>query len=196
MTSRVLRIFIFILAGAVTFTGVTSTAAVDGLSVGNDLNAVDLRGDLTVRCDRASGGSDMAFYSCATTILDPAEYAYFVTTPGGSADEVQLVAIHEDGSKQKKQSDFDPVKGRSTDQINLWIWSLFQRPLLHAGRNVVTFKLLRNGKLERSGSFEVLVRTGDSRVCPRDFEWSSQEFDCRSGDHICRDYLARYNWCE
>lgn len=188
---------LFVVLGYVLLAGIAqATEVADGLSVGNDLQWVPIRGEITVICDGIRGQREHGFFNCYRPTLDPAEYAYFVTRPGGSASVVHLSSLRADGSRQDKETGFNPSTGRSTKSINLWISTLLQRPLLKPGVNRVDFELVRdNGSVERRGQFEVSVTKGQGRTCPHRTYFSSNLSDCRFGDMICDRYFREYNYC-
>lgn len=179
-----------------------SAEAQPGFKSGNTLEYKSAVGDVSVHC-RSSGGSlpgrpsgpTFAKYRCYGYSLTPGDADYFVG-PKINADEVELVAVRADGSKRSKKGEYDSAKGQSKDAFNLWIETLFQKPLLKMGRNDVTWTLRREGRSVQTGSFiaEVFDR-GDLR-CPAASETSWDPSDCQNSGRICGDYFFRYgNQC-
>lgn len=180
--------------GAALVFALPSWAVETGLSQGSEFSATPVHGSLSVDCQDSSG-QDFANYDCSDVILEPTDNDYFVTQPGGHAAQFELRAVHEDGSVQKKNGDFDPTRGRSKSSINLWIATLFQRPLLNMGTNRISYQLKNGSVTEKSGEFDVHVRQGKERVCPHDFVNSPTLDDCRSSANVCDNYLWRFNYC-
>lgn len=168
----------------------------EGLNIGNELSWAQLRGQVTVIChDPVGGGQDIFTWSCQGSTLEPAEYARFVSLPGGEATRVRLSCTREDGSVQTKTAPYKANEGMS-DKVNLWIATLFQRPLLAPGLNRIQFELMRaDASIERSGEFEVKVSRGPDRVCrPRVLPSNAMQ-DCRSGLLACERYFFLENYC-
>lgn len=170
-------------------------AGTTGFTAGNEFTSADLQGDLRMSCQEG-GQNEHAFHTCEANVLDPAEFSYFTTAPGGTADTVTLIATHEDGSTREKTESYDPAKGRSTGSFNLWIYTLFQRPLLHPGVNRIHFKLTHGGVVEREGDFVATVQTGKPRTCDYRFEFSNSLMDCRNSSSACDRYFRDQNWCQ
>jgi len=108
---------------------------------------------------------------------------------------VKLVVNREDGSTKKKSKKFDSTSGESTKKFNLWIWSLFQKPLLKRGLNSIDFTLTKDGDAVESGSFEVNVSDGGTINCRRGWYWGSGS-DCNSTTFICNQYLNDSRYCD
>ena len=158
-----------------------------GFSTGNTFTRTQLDGYVTVRCQGNSEG-----HRCREVLWSPAVYAYFEMEPGVDADKVILNAIHEDGSTRDKKSKFKKDIGRSKKRFNLGVWSLFQRPLLEGGKNIIEYTLLKRKKVVLTGSFEVYVRTAEGRYCDSEYRYFN---DCSSSQVVCRDYFRRHNYC-
>lgn len=167
-----------------------------GFEVGNLLEAVDIYGDVSVHCRGPRGEQDFARFQCSGQVLDPSTSSRFQTTPGVRANRVELTAYHADGSSRKKKEKFDSSTGRSHGAFNLWIRTLFQRPLLEFGRNTVKYELKNDGRLMRSGTFEVQVVKGRDRRCPFRNITSHNLNDCRAGSNICNQYFSHFNYCK
>ncbi len=201
--SQASKMFSLLAAAAALLAGVSATAATGGFKSGNTFDYKSAAGDVSVHCPQTGGGvppggptgPTFAHHRCYGYVLTPGDQDYFVG-PTVSADEVELVAVRADGSKRSKSSEYDGARGQSKDRFNLWIETLFQKPLLKMGRNDVAWTLKRNGRTVQSGSFiaEVFDR-GDLR-CPSTSETSWDPMDCQSSGRICSDYFFRYgNQC-
>jgi hypothetical protein len=174
---------------------ISAQAVTTGFTAGNEFTATMLRGDLSIRCHE-HGETDYARFSCQQQILDPAEYSYFVTEPGDDADTVTLKATWENGKTVEKTEKFDRTSGRSKGSFNLWISTLFQRPLLDIGKNQVQFKLSRNGSSVRQGDFIAWIQEGADRKCPARFVTSFRLEECRNPSLACGNYFRGENYCE
>jgi hypothetical protein len=153
-----------------------------------------IQGELSVRCE-SGRQSDWATFDCRSDILEPADHDYFVTDSGILADHVDLHAVHEDGSTRDKDEDFDSEKGQSKDTFNLWIGSLFQRPLLNGGVNRIGYQLKKDGNVVKTGDFVVNVKSGAARTCQRDYVTSHSMSDCHNGGVVCDQYFRRQDFC-
>ncbi|MDZ4083710.1 MAG: hypothetical protein U1E10_12285 [Bdellovibrionales bacterium] len=179
-----------------------ASAAQTGFKNGNKFEYKSAVGDVSVHCPNTGGslpggpsGPTFANYRCYGYSLTPGDADYFVG-PKVNADEVELIAVRADGSKRSKTGEYESAKGQSKDTFNLWIETLFQKPLLKMGRNDVTWNLKRGGRTVQTGSFiaEVFDR-GDLR-CPAASETSWDPSDCQNSGRICSDYFFRYgNQC-
>lgn len=165
-----------------------------GFDVGNDFVATYLSGEVTVSC-RDNGQSDFASFRCVGEVLDPAEFVRF-KGPKVSADKVILSALREDGSVREKSESYDAEKGISKGRFNLWISTLFQRPLLKFGRNVVDYSLTKSGKTVKAGQFTAQVSAGPERSCQRRHYFSNNLNDCRGSQMMCSQYFRDEDYCQ
>ena len=185
-----------LIAASLILMTINAWAVTTGFSAGNDLTATTIQGDLSVQCQE-NGQFAFARFSCEMTVLDPAEYSYFVTDSGGDADTITLTATWENGKTVIKKASFNPATGKSKDSFNLWIATLFQRPLLDFGKNKVHFVLSKSGKTRQEGDFIATIHDGPSRRCRNGFQTSFGLNDCRSGGSIvCRNYFDQENYCK
>ncbi|KHD89065.1 MAG: hypothetical protein OM95_05760 [Bdellovibrio sp. ArHS] len=174
-----------------------SSYAEVGFKNGNERTAVLSEGRIFVHCDGGIGGGPTSgSFRCTEEILLTGEYDYFVGPASVPGDEVTLVARHEDGSQRTKTVDYDSAKGRTKKQINLWIATLLQRPLLDPGKNIVSYKLTKNGKITAAGEFIATVKDGGRRTCSRSATyWSNISSDCQNGGSLCQRYFSENNYC-
>ena len=133
--------------------------------------------------------------SCHDNYLYPSSWSRFYNYTKVNADEVRLVAYHEDGSINEKTSQFDPEAGVSKSDFNLWIYTLLQRPLLEPGNNIIEFFMTKKAVLVQRGSFTIDVFVGESRRCRYRSYYSHNENDCRTPSTICRSYFREENLC-
>lgn len=175
--------------------GVVMATETVGFSQGNTRTAVAISGDLMVSCHEPGRPPTHAFFSCRDLVLEPTSYDFFQGPKGLDADEVELTATREDGSTRTKREKYDSLTYRSEDPFNLWISTLFQRPLLKGGHNEIAYTLIQNQTAVGQGKFQVLVQKGPSRVCPRSSYNSINSSDCQSQFSVCNRYFSQYNNC-
>ncbi len=177
------------------FTASMSASAATGFDVGNDFRAVQLHGSVTVSCP-SRWGTQSAHFRCIGEVLDPVEFAHFVSDAAVDADAVELKAVHEDGSTRIKAGGYSSAKSKSKDIFNLWIRTLTQRPLLEMGENKIAYTMLKNKKAVMTGTFTANVTDGGDRYCQHDSYWSQNPRDCESGSMVCDRSFQSQNWCE
>lgn len=161
---------------------------------GNDFQYFGAVGNVSVQCFPSGGapsGPTSAYYRCDGYSFSPAEEARFIG-PIADADEVTLVATHADRSTRSKSGSYDGRKGQSDDRFNLWISTVFQRPLLKMGANTVEWTLKRKGKSVTKGSFVANVKDNGDLQCPNASETSWDMNDCMSSSRVCSNYFSRY----
>lgn len=168
-----------------------------GFKNGNDITAVQSQGELLVRCnDINNSGPTSALFSCRDEILVTGDYDSFKGPEGVIADQVTLTAIHEDGSFREKTVHYNYQTNETTKEINLWRYTLLQRPLLNLGVNRISYKFTLNGKFVSDGSFISTVTDGGKRICPRrGFYWSNDGADCSPSGTMCYRFLRENNYC-
>lgn len=186
--------FLLIISSIVIFNSSASAAPI-GFSHGNQMEANLIQGLVRVYCT-GSGGNSVAVFNCRDSSLHPRVYSHFLGPVDSRATEVQLTAINENGSRRVKESDYYGAGGRSTEAFNLWISTLFQKPLLQYGRNSVEFVLKdRKGNILTTGTFEAMVNRGEKRTCPAAEYTSGDMNDCQSLYSICQRYFEDFNYC-
>lgn len=80
--------------------------------------------------------------------------------------------------------------------MNLWINTLFQKPLLNYGNNDVVYAFKANNDSVIAGGFTAYVAEGDDLQCPDDSLFSSNPDDCERGNlNLCQDYFRNNNYC-
>jgi hypothetical protein len=168
-----------------------AVAADVAFSSGNNFSSIPIRGQVEVTC--ADG--TLVQYSCHDTVLDPASYDYFVAPQGSNADQVSLSNLRADGSRRNRSSDYDAKAGHSSDAFNLWISTIFQKPLLQMGVNKVDYTLSKDGKTTLQGTFSVKVSAGTLRECPKTHYNSTEPVDCQSQYTVCQRYFEQYQNC-
>ena len=174
---------------------VTTSFAQTGFVGGNKFEYTPATGDVFVNCPRTGGGvppgPSTASYRCYGYSFAPAESAQFVG-PKADANLVELTANRADGSAFTKTSDYLGTRGVSKDTFNLWIETLFQRPLLKLGRNDVTWTLKKDGRVIMTGNFLAEVFQKASLLCPNVSQTSWDSNDCVNSSRVCSDYFYNY----
>lgn len=172
----------------------TNAIATPGFTGGDLFEAIRLSGDITVTCREGNQSETRRIY-CRGEILNPGEYTYFRGPEGLAADRVFLRATHEDGSIQEKRESYDSEEGKS-DEVNLWIRTLFQRPLLEYGSNRIEWNMTQDGQSVADGEFSVDVVQGQARQCRHRWYNSNSMSDCRGGSSVCSQHFHWENYCQ
>ena len=161
------------------------------LGHGNSILTMPIEGHLSIYCPDESNGTRL-YFNCYSDDLDGGNYGRVVVSDGEI--DADWVKLQREGSKYIKGSSFDPEKQESPFNFNLWVGSLFQRPLLKMGKNKINYTFLKNKKVVKQGYFELEVTEGELLSCPND----SRMYPgfCPSMISACDDYFARYNYCQ
>ncbi len=169
-----------------------SAQAETGLKIGNKLENHRVQGQIRVSCYER-GQSDYAYVNCSQSYLSPSIRSKFIYDSGIEADKVKLTYTNSSGKTKTKSS---RIKGsESTENFNLWIWTLTQRPLLKAGENTIDYKLSNDGDTVETGSFDVLVESLPVRSCGYRSYRSSRLSDCKNANNVCAQYFRDMNYC-
>lgn len=167
------------------FLTLSSTEANVGFSTGDEFTAQDFVGSFTLFCPRGSQR-----VTCSGYGLSPAEFDYLVFPGNTDADEVELTRISSRGDQRSKTSKVRSGEGRSQKRFNLWIRTLFQRPLLVMGNNTIKYEFSKNGKTTDQGEFSVMVKEGPTKYCSHVI-LNGTENDCNNPTPLCSTYFAR-----
>ncbi|HEX7674621.1 MAG TPA: hypothetical protein VF412_10630 [Bdellovibrio sp.] len=173
-----------------------ATADYAGFASGSTFQATPIEGNVLMTCDGFNGTSQ-ANYTCRDVVLEPQNSDIFVGPLDNRATQVELKAVREDNSSRVKINNYDGRSGKSST-FNLWISSLFQKPLLMAGVNHVHYSIYTNSPSFQefaSGDFDVMVNRAATRVCPTTQYHSTDVTDCNSQYSICQRYFEQYNNC-
>jgi hypothetical protein len=191
---KTFKTFLMLFLGNCLFLSLASAA---GLSGGEQFSTQAIEGRLMVQCAGGSPGPTSGSAICRSELLNPGEYSYFVGSTI-DADHVSLRATREDGSVSKtKTEEYDSVKGKSRRSFNLWINTVFQRPLLGFGKNTVKYSLTKNGAIVESGTFIINVVDGGRATCQRMGYYTSQSTnDCTMPQNLCSRYFSENNYCQ
>lgn len=161
-----------------------------GFKSGNKLKSRPIYGTIHLYCPQNS-----SIHTCRMNYLEPGDRDKFIHPPI-DADKVTLEAIHQQGSRRKKSAKFDAVQGESKKRFNLWLGSLFQRPLLRSGKNIMHYKLYKNSSLVKSGSFIANVQTLSTRRCRTRTYHSTRDSDCDFPSFMCQKYFSEQAYCQ
>lgn len=183
-----------------TFLSMTSAHAGDvGFSTGNSFTASSVEGVVAVTCE-GFNGTATARYTCRDVVLEPSPYDYIVGPKFAEARRIDVRAVYADGSSRTKMSFYDGVRGISKDSFNLWISTLFQKPLLQVGVNKIQYSIYSDDKRDiveyARGEFTVQVDRGAARRCPSTSYNSTDVNDCNSQYSVCQRYFEQYNNCK
>src|SRR6202051_1346568 len=120
MFRHLIKLLIYCVFG--TFVSASIAVAEVGFASGNEFLVAPIQGEVSVLCP----GSAATFF-CRDTVMDPVCYDYFQGPSGIVADQVQLSALHPDGSYRKISADYNAEQARTFQDLNLWISTLFQK---------------------------------------------------------------------
>jgi hypothetical protein len=165
-----------------------------GFETGDSFTATDYRGHVTVLCEDPTDHRSY-FYSCRTESLLPAPTARFVAQPGTNADHVTLISRWENGKTYSKEGRFDSESGKSITNFNLWIATLFQRPLLTYGTNQIHYVLSKNGQPQAQGDFVATVQKAPAQTCRDDVLTELNASSCHNGPWMCQRYFDEVARC-
>lgn len=129
-------------------------------------------------------------YNCSDTSISAGSYGAVKILDGSlDADWVKLQRV---GSKYIKGVKFLASESRSVRKINLWVSSVFQRPLLKRGENIIKYTFFKNKLVVLEGEFVVNVVDGDYIACRNGRIYSAS---CQGYYQVCSNYLYRSNYC-
>lgn len=152
------------------------------------ITETELEGTVRVSC--SENGTNRSYTSnCYASYLQGGDYGRVVVS-NGSVD-ADYVKLQTQGSKYIKGATFNAQTGESIGKFNLWIGSLFQRPMLKRGKNLIDYKFLKNKVVVAEGTFEVTVESNDYRSCGYGSVYSGS---C-STINACEDFFYRRNYC-
>lgn len=162
---------------------------------GNELVTAPIEGTATVRCD-GFNGRQTAVYQCRDLVMDPGPYDYFMGPVVTNGTAVNLKAFHQDGSSRSKSEKYLGSRGISVETFNLWISTIFQRPLLEYGANRVMWQVVDDSeRVLAEGQFVANVKRGPARQCEPAFYNSTDANDCNSQFTVCQRYFEQNNFC-
>ena len=162
-----------------------------GFERGDSIKTDEIEGFVSVNCEQ-NGQPRWYTYSCYDIALVGGAYGKLIVSNGSV--EADWVKLQREGSRHIKGADFNTSTQQTGNNFNLWIATLFQKPLLEKGLNTINYTFESLGAIVNQGQFEVNVIEGDYRTCPRGslYYYSS----CPSITTACSDYFRRYNYCK
>lgn len=172
-----------------------------GFEMGKEFFAAPVEGIVLMTCVNSTDNFFVT-YNCRDVVLDPKSADVFMGPVGQNISEVVLTALHEDGSLRTKSSSYDSTTGRSSTVFNLWVSTLFQKPLLMRGLNRIRYSFTNGASANSSdyrelsrGEISIHVSSGSARKCPKTRYSSTDPNDCTSQYSICQRYFENFNYC-
>lgn len=166
------------------------------LEAGQQFQSVYLSGTVGLWCPNNRLQDSKVSYqlvNCRANVLNPAEFTKARYNGGLEADEISISVTQSTGKRVTKSSRLK--NGVSTKQFNLWIRTLFQRPLLDYGINQVEYSVTNDNSLVAAGTFDVEVDTLPDRQCRHRTYSSPFPSDCNNSLSICDRYFRDENYC-
>lgn len=169
-----------------------------GFSQGNVLTAIPIQGQVQVTCSGFNGEAN-AVYNCRDVVLEPQAYDYFLGPRDPKLRWVDIIATRQDGSNRVKTAAYDGANGRTTEALNLWISTIFQKGLLALGNNEIQYKLYTADNTRDSlvsGTYQAVVNRAPTRQCQAGSYESPDINDCSSQYSICQRFFSERNFCK
>lgn len=160
-----------------------------GFKRGAEIVTDEIDGYVSVNCQE--NGSRWITYSCYDIALKGGAYGKLAVTNG--TIDADWVKLQREGDNIIKGAAFNAETQETGFNFNLWIRTLFQKPLLKKGKNIINFTFTKNRAEVAKGQFEVNVVEGEYRSCPR--STSTYYGSCPSAYNACMDYFRRFNYC-
>jgi hypothetical protein len=161
-----------------------------GFSSGDTFTAHEYDGSFTLFCPGQS-----ITVNCQAYGLSPQEFDHLVFPASINADEVKLTRTNVRGDQRSKTSNIRSGQNRSKKSFNLWIRTLFQRPLLSMGRNTLAYEFSLNNNVTEEGEFQVIVNNGGLKTC-RHGVLNGTARDCEAPTTLCDTYFRNQNYCQ
>lgn len=154
---------------------------------GNEVKVNTKEGLVMVRCSDSRGRRRHYSYQCYNSSLSSGNFgAIEVLNTNIDADFVKLQRV---GSKYIKGVKYFSQHSRSERNLNLWIETLLQRPLLVFGENTLKYQFFKNNELVEKGEFNVHVDYGEQIHCGAG---SILYSFCPTSFRACDDFFFRY----
>lgn len=166
--------------------GVTNpTKAEVGFSTGDEFFTRTRVGPLTLVCPR-----ETRVVYCSDHILFPKNHDYLTFPQNINAEIVKVSRVNNRGQVRTKSSRIFGSSGRSAKTFNLWVKTLFQKPLLAMGVNTLTYEFINDGNTVKQGEFTVVVNEGENQYCEH-IIMSGILGDCMNPHALCGVYFTR-----
>lgn len=133
---------------------------------------------------------------CRENGLTPSPWSYFTHNTNAKANRLVLTSKGSDGRKVTKKSKWDAKKKRSKKEINLWVKTLLQTPLLVLGHNDIQFQLKNGNKVVEDANFDVYVSKGEHKVCEDISKSTSDKTLCENVGYACQHYFSVAQKCK
>jgi hypothetical protein len=162
---------------------------------GNEMNTTQLIGNVEVSCFNSIGSNRTRtynYYRCNDLLLNGGDYGAVMVVDGSI--DADWVKLQREGSRYIKGSRFNAVTGKSKKNYNMWIHSVFQKPLLKVGENIIRYTFTKKKVVVATGSFTVYVHNDVVRQCQR--STIINYGPCPSAYSACQEYYYRQNYCQ
>ncbi len=161
-------------------------------SRGLSFQFVNIDGELSIVCP-----SRTVRTICHSSYMEPWPYDSLVGPKVQQATSLQISASIDSSSEIRKLNvDYDGRIGRS-EEINLGVSSLFEKPLLRVGNNKIQYSLVnRRGENLLNSEFMVAVNRGQARTCPKLLVQSAINTDCEIPYTSCQQYFKDQKYCK
>ena len=160
-------------------------------SRGINFQYVNVGGELVITCPSLTIRT-----ICHSTHMEPWPYDSLMGPKIQQATTLQLRASIGEGSEIRKvEVTYDGRTGRS-EEVNLGVSSIFQKPLLRVGNNVIQYSLInRRGLQVLDSEFNVIVNRAEPRTCPKQSIQSGLNSDCELPYSSCQQYFKDKKYC-
>ncbi len=156
---------------------------------GDSFQYANIEGELTLTCKNQT-----KTMTCRDVFMSPWPYDVYVGPRNFNSEVVKFTSLV-GGEIQTSVVTYNGKTGRSED-VNLGVYSLFQKPLLKVGENKIQAALLnRDGNILDSEFFNVSVTRGKSRACDAKETYSPNPDDCEHTYSVCQQYFRAQNYC-
>ncbi len=156
---------------------------------GDSFQYANIDGTLTITCKART-----KTVTCRDVFMEPWPYDTFVGPRNFHVQSVELRSTVGTES-QIVVVPYDGKTGKSAE-VNLGVYSLFQKPLLKVGENKLRYVLLdKKNTVIEVDTFNVSVTRGKTRSCsPRETQTENPE-DCDYSYSLCQLYFRNQNYC-
>lgn len=157
---------------------------------GDTIKTDEIEGVVSVTCEQ-NGQTRTLSLSCYDIALIGGAYGKIIARNGFI--DADWVKLRREGTSTVKGAAFNSSTQQTGNNFNLWIATLFQRPLLIKGKNLIHYDFSKKNQSVETGSFEVEVVEGEFRTCARGslYYYSS----CPPSNLICGEYFRKHNYC-
>lgn len=154
------------------------------------LNVITMEGMVSVRCQSGQYPASR-IYQCYSSNIEDGNYQRLQILSDFDADHIYLKNSKSGIQKNSRINQ----STQKTREINLWIESLTQRPLLDYGQNILEYNLTKKNQSLIKGSYTITVEKSEQRRCPNGFLYYNSR-QCPDRFMACRDYFYQYRYCK